>query len=207
MAELSRITFGHQHLIAVDADPTSSGVSAPLGSIAIMSDGSNIFLKTGSGDTAWTGRNILNSTPADGQLLKFNGSAGKFDPYTPDNQVVEVSSVTTTSGSFTDLTGATLTTSNYSSLNYLINFSGTFTSSTAATITLRLVIDGSAISNSDRGATFTYPALLSILVPTNTIININHIASIDTGKIVKLQWKTSAGTATCETANLVMRGI
>lgn len=55
MAVLGQITVNEITILEVDANPsTGSGAEAPVGSIAIMTDGSGIYQKTGAADTAWT---------------------------------------------------------------------------------------------------------------------------------------------------------
>lgn len=55
MAEILDIqTVGNVLIISTDTNPTSGGgTSAPVGSIAISSDGSGTFTKVGVSDTAW----------------------------------------------------------------------------------------------------------------------------------------------------------
>lgn len=56
MAAIDSITLGNLNIIEVDADPTISGVSAVIGSVAILNDGSNAntWSKIGAGDTDWS---------------------------------------------------------------------------------------------------------------------------------------------------------
>lgn len=55
MAILNRITVGFKQILEVDADPSVSGVSAPIGSEAFFDDAGvgKSYLKFGSGDTQW----------------------------------------------------------------------------------------------------------------------------------------------------------
>lgn len=56
MAISSQLTLGEISLLTVDADPSLTGVSAPIGSISILDDkvNSKIWIKTGSTDTSWS---------------------------------------------------------------------------------------------------------------------------------------------------------
>lgn len=62
MASTGLITINGKRVIEVDADPSVSGVAAPIGSLALFDDAGSgkLFIKTGSGNTAWTeaGANI-----------------------------------------------------------------------------------------------------------------------------------------------------
>lgn len=55
MAILNRITVGFKQILEVDADPSVSGVSAPIGSEAFFDDAGvgKSYLKFGSSDTQW----------------------------------------------------------------------------------------------------------------------------------------------------------
>lgn len=59
MANLGSITVNEIEIIEVDASPVTSGVDASIGSLAILTDGSKIFLKSGSLITNWTPINSL----------------------------------------------------------------------------------------------------------------------------------------------------
>jgi hypothetical protein len=56
MAILGRVTVDELLIITVDTDPTVANVSAPVGSIALIDNGTSarIWVKTGSADSAWT---------------------------------------------------------------------------------------------------------------------------------------------------------
>lgn len=64
MAILDRITIGNQLILVVDTDPTTSGVTAPTGSLVLMNDGSAMYLKTNTGDTNWS-KNVTSASLAD----------------------------------------------------------------------------------------------------------------------------------------------
>jgi hypothetical protein len=56
MAILGRITVEELLILTVDVSPISSGVPAPIGSLALLDDDTNgnMWIKTGGTDTAWT---------------------------------------------------------------------------------------------------------------------------------------------------------
>lgn len=52
---LGKITVGNLLIISTDTNPiTGGGTSAPIGSIAMTSDGSGTYTKKGILDTDWT---------------------------------------------------------------------------------------------------------------------------------------------------------
>lgn len=54
MAILDIVTLGAVKLYVVDADPTITGVTAPLGSLILLSDGTGIYQKTNTAATNWS---------------------------------------------------------------------------------------------------------------------------------------------------------
>jgi len=54
MANLGSITVNEIEIIEVDVSPRISGVDAAVGSLAILTDGSSIFLKATEASTGWT---------------------------------------------------------------------------------------------------------------------------------------------------------
>ena len=58
MANLGSITVNEMEIIEVDASPKVSGVDASIGSLAVLTDGSALFLKTGIINTDWAFRGI-----------------------------------------------------------------------------------------------------------------------------------------------------
>lgn len=56
MAISSQLTLGEILLLTVDADPSLTGISAPIGSMSILDDkvNSKIWIKSGSTDTSWS---------------------------------------------------------------------------------------------------------------------------------------------------------
>lgn len=54
MSSLGSITLNEIQIFEVSADPSETGLVAATGSLAILTDGSKMFLKKGEGDTDWT---------------------------------------------------------------------------------------------------------------------------------------------------------
>lgn len=113
MAAIGLITINGKRIIEVDADPTSSGVAASVGSIALFDDSGTgkFFVKTGAGDTAWTeGAGgglesiVEDTTPQLGGDLDTNGfNIGSADDATADANPTE--SIVISSGDKTAGTG------------------------------------------------------------------------------------------------------
>ncbi len=59
MASLGLTTLNELEIHEVDVAPSVSGVDAPIGSLAILTDGSKIYLKSGSLSTNWSPVNSL----------------------------------------------------------------------------------------------------------------------------------------------------
>lgn len=59
MASLGLTTLNELEIHEVDASPATSGVDAPIGSLAIVTDGTKIYLKTGALATDWSPINSL----------------------------------------------------------------------------------------------------------------------------------------------------
>ncbi len=59
MPSLGLTTLNELEIHEVDASPITSGVDAPIGSLAILTDGSKLFLKSGLLATAWSPINSL----------------------------------------------------------------------------------------------------------------------------------------------------
>jgi hypothetical protein len=53
LASLGVITLNELEIHEIDVDPRTSGIDAPIGSLAILTDGSFIFLKTTVSTTGW----------------------------------------------------------------------------------------------------------------------------------------------------------
>lgn len=82
MASTGLITINGKRIIEVDASPASSGVAAAIGSLALFDDSGTgrLFIKTGSGNTAWTEAGagslanvVEDTTPQLGGNLDTNG--------------------------------------------------------------------------------------------------------------------------------------
>lgn len=54
MAIVDKITVGGTKILVVDSDPTITGVTADLGSLILLSDGTGIYQKTNTSDTNWS---------------------------------------------------------------------------------------------------------------------------------------------------------
>ncbi len=107
----------------------------------------------------------------------------------------------TTSNTFVDLATLTLTTSNTITLKYMILASFSMETSIANGIAdFKLVADGVDVPFSvrtvDPGAS-DQPKIITLM---------GHV-SLATGKVVKVQYKTSNGTTTIHQRNLLLRGI
>lgn len=59
MASLGLATLNELEIHEVDTSPASSGVDAPIGSLAILTDGSKLYLKSGALATNWSPINSL----------------------------------------------------------------------------------------------------------------------------------------------------
>ncbi len=81
------------------ADPTSSGVAAPVGSLYCKSDSGNIYHKTGSGNTDW--KLLLDSSGSSTEDVYQNNFAGKsgtgniMPNYTEANHILDNDSLFT----------------------------------------------------------------------------------------------------------------
>jgi hypothetical protein len=77
MVLVNKITVGSQSVNVVDADPSSSGVVAVIGSIAMLNTTGALYTKTGAGDTAWTLNSSTNieSGTVSGQMLYWDNTA------------------------------------------------------------------------------------------------------------------------------------
>lgn len=53
MANLGSITLNDIQIFEINSDPSIDGLTAPTGSLAILTDGSKMFLKNGEGDMDW----------------------------------------------------------------------------------------------------------------------------------------------------------
>lgn len=98
MAEILDIqTVGNLQIIATDINPnlgTPLGTPATIGSIAMASDGSGTFTKTGSLDTDWTSDTGVSNTNGDVELDFGNSIGGD------GNAIVTISSLLVTNANF-----------------------------------------------------------------------------------------------------------
>lgn len=81
MAITGQLTINQTSLIEVDSDPTVVGVSAALGSIAIIYDNANarLWMKTGAGDTAWTAQpKIVPGTSLQNNTVVLTDASGQL---------------------------------------------------------------------------------------------------------------------------------
>lgn len=80
MAIIGQLTLDQISIIEVDADPTVSGVTASIGSIASIYDGVNgrLWVKTAAGDTGWTPmlRLATGTTSLDANTLVYTDANG-----------------------------------------------------------------------------------------------------------------------------------
>ncbi len=93
---LDNITVGNVDIIVVDANP-SAGVTSPIGTLAIVNDGSGIYLHTTSTITDWYKLPTLNSS---GALIATNGGTG-LTSYTVGD--ILVANTTTTLTQLSDI--------------------------------------------------------------------------------------------------------
>ena len=124
-----------------------------------------------------------------------------------DNQEVDSQSeFNTTSGSYVDLTTMTLTTSNTKNLNYMIFFNTELShNGENQTIDVQIVVDGVAHTASIRSWE-SYDDSVNTFNPRNfsTMALVDNVAN---GKVIKVQVKSSTGTANFYKRSLMMRGI
>jgi hypothetical protein len=53
MANLGSITINEIEVLEIDVSPKTSGIDASIGSLAVLTDGTSVFLKTGVASTNW----------------------------------------------------------------------------------------------------------------------------------------------------------
>jgi hypothetical protein len=77
---LGRQTINNLHLLEVNVDPSGGGGTiANLGSLASVTDGSGLFLKTGSGTTAWSSLAGASAVGGTGAIQFANGTSFNGD--------------------------------------------------------------------------------------------------------------------------------
>lgn len=81
MALLGEITIDQLLVVTVDQSPITSGVVAPIGSLALLNDNVNaqIWVKTGAGDTAWTAQpKVVPGTALQNNTLVYTDATGQI---------------------------------------------------------------------------------------------------------------------------------
>lgn len=116
-----------------------------------------------------------------------------------------VDAPTTTSGTFVDLSGMTLTTSNNGTADYLITFSMNIENSAKSKVMdIEILIDGVVQAASLRSSTTSAAAAV------NELSTVFAATAVPDGVIIKVQWRTSGsgggGTATAGARTLVIQG-
>jgi hypothetical protein len=263
MAVADKINVGNIDIAVVTTDPSlASGVTALPGSLALMSDGSGSFIKTGAADVNWnrvihTGNLVLitatgtitsgvwngttiaianggtggttaisafnNLSPLNtkGDILVYDGSNNIKFPIGANGQTAiadstktsglswanikrdvqgydDATSITTTSTVFIDATNVVLTTNNLGEAGkYKITFNAVVSvSATPILVEFQLVVGGTALVNSRR-------ALTTARANADYTINIELVVSgLNSGTVVKVQWRTASGTATLKEKSL-----
>jgi hypothetical protein len=152
------------------------------GSIFIGSDNLTMYRDNG---TTW---DTLNTTPT--------------NPIIPDAQtVIETNPVTTTSTSYVDLSGISLTTSNTNAKKYIVMFNCNVSlSKNNNTVYVIINIDGVDIISSESLITITGSD------KTNNISSIYLTPWLATNKIIKVRFKCSDGTLTVTNRTLIIYG-
>ena len=120
-----------------------------------------------------------------------------------DQEVGDSASLSTTSNTYIDMAGMTLTTNHHDdvNLNYQIQFNMAFDVSSAnKLVTLKLVADGVDIPFSERA----FDA-----VSGNKRFNLGTLGAVAlaNAKVIKVQWKIDAGTVNAYDRCLLVRGL
>ena len=137
-----------------------------------------------------------------GPFALGGGGSVELDTQSADSQ----SEFNTSSGSYVDLTGMTLTTSNTKNLNYMIFFNtGISHDNDNETIDVQIVVDGVAQTSSIR-QWMSYDSSVDTWNPKNlsTMVLVDNLAN---GKVIKVQVKSTSGVANLYNRSLMMRGI
>lgn len=102
MAIVGTLTLNEMLILEVDTNPSVEGLSAPSGSIAVMTDGSGTFQKGEGGDFDWVNHVSVEAAARSAEdltFLKTNGSRAMTGPLTrPKDITVPNYSVATTNG-------------------------------------------------------------------------------------------------------------
>lgn len=81
MAILGQITVEELLIVTVDQSPITSGIPAPIGSLALLDDDVNaqIWIKTGAGNTAWTAQpKVVPGTSLQNNTLVYTDATGQI---------------------------------------------------------------------------------------------------------------------------------
>jgi hypothetical protein len=180
--------------------PTSSGTTGKI----LVSDGTNYILSTPtfpnasatarkiivSDGTNWIASTETHAVPGTaGNVMASDGTNWSSVPIGANASIVATANTTTTSNSYTGLTGATVNAP--STGTYLVTFSGYFQNNTAATVVyLSLYNNGSALSNSEVAAT-------EVTANYNFCLHTTSVMSVTSGQPIAAYWYVSANTGKC----------
>jgi hypothetical protein len=89
MASLGLTTLNEIEIHEVDASPVTSGIDAPTGSLAVLTDGTKLFLKTGALATNWSPINSLEKAEYSNIATSIQSSTSAT--YAPVTQLTSVS--------------------------------------------------------------------------------------------------------------------
>jgi len=180
--------------------PTSSGTTGKI----LVSDGTNYILSTPtfpnasasarkiivSDGTNWVASTETHAVPGTaGNVMASDGTNWSSVPIGANASIVATANTTTTSTSYTGLTGATVNAP--STGTYLVTFSGYFQNNTAATVVyLSLYNNGSALSNSEVAAT-------EVTANYNFCLHTTSVMTVTSGQPIAAYWYVSANTGKC----------
>jgi hypothetical protein len=136
----------------------------------------------------WTAGETLTKTDFDAQISENM----RFVKSPTSSRLANQATTTTTSASFVDITGVTLTIST-NAYEATIMFTGSIGISTAGNIGISLLVDGAATGDAAWGNNF----IISTGAQTFPVgFTFRTVALTAGSHTFKLQWNTSAGTAT-----------
>ncbi len=130
------------------------------------------------------------------------GGGSELDDQEADSQ----STFSTTSATFVDITTMTLTTVNTQNLSYMIFFSSdVWHAAESEGIDIQIVVDGVAVAASFR----TWESYDGSVVPTrkNIMSTMALVANLANAKVIKVQARSSTGSASLGNKTLMIRGI
>lgn len=181
-------------LTHTDADAIHDNVAGEIAAVTekVTPVGADLILIEDSADSNNKKRVQITNLPGGG------GGSVEIDR----QSVATAITTSTTSSTFTDLNLINLTTNNTVAKDYIISFSCVFdNSSTNKTIEFRIVVDGTPDATSVR--TWDVKSAGS----KATINTECRAPAIATGKIIKVQYRTTGGTLTAYERNLIIDGI